>query len=52
MTCSVTTAASAKATCADTTHAFSAVGGDTLTLTISQNNNVPYVMYSTSLACQ
>jgi hypothetical protein len=52
MVCSVTTAAGAKATCADTTHTFAAAGGDTLTLTITQTNDVPYVQYSTSLACQ
>ena len=52
MSCSVATAAGAKATCADTTHTFSVVGGDTLTLSISQTSSVPYVMYSTSLACQ
>ena len=52
MTCAVTTTTGTKSTCADTTHTFSAAGGDTLTLTITQNNDVPYVMYSTALACQ
>jgi hypothetical protein len=52
MTCSLTTAAGARATCADTSHTFSATGGDTLTLTLSQTNSNPYVMYTTSLACQ
>ena len=52
MSCSVVTAAGAKATCADTSHTFSAAGGDTLTLTISQTNSIPYVLYTTSLSCQ
>jgi FtsP/CotA-like multicopper oxidase with cupredoxin domain len=51
MSCSVTTAANAKATCADTSHTFSAAAGDTLTIQMTQTNDAPEVLWSGFLAC-
>jgi hypothetical protein len=52
MACTAATPSGGKATCNDTAHTFTAAAGDTLTIEISQTNDVPYVMYSSALACQ
>jgi hypothetical protein len=50
MTCSLTVNNNG-ASCSDTTHTFSASGGDTLSLAFSETNYLPYVKLTTSLLC-
>jgi hypothetical protein len=51
MTCSVTTNNNGSG-CADTTHPFPVVAGDTISLALSQTNAVPFNKLSIKLTCQ
>jgi len=51
MTCSVVTNGNG-ASCSDTTHTFTANGGDTLSLAYSESDTAPFVKLTSMLICQ